>query len=80
MKSGTKRKTSVSLSRETAKTLGLLAGRGGNRSAVIEVAIQTLWTLRQRDARDASDRRILEQRADALGEEALDVLSYQVEL
>jgi metal-responsive CopG/Arc/MetJ family transcriptional regulator len=80
MAGSTKWKTSITLSRETAKTLDRLAGKGGNRSQVIERAIQALWELQSKAETDARDRRILEENADRLNEEAEDVLRYQVDL
>ena len=80
MAGSTKRKTSITLSAETAKTLDRLAGKGGNRSAVIDRAIRTLWELQSKAEREARDRQILETNIDRLNEEAEDVLSYQVDI
>lgn len=51
-----------------------------NRSDVIEQAIRSFLQERVRILRDKKDLSILNHRADALNEEAGDVLSYQVEL
>lgn len=80
MSSATKRKTSVSLSLEVLRTIDRLGGKGGNRSAVIEKAVLAFWNAEQRRKRVAEDRRILDENADRLNEEAEDVLSYQVDL
>jgi metal-responsive CopG/Arc/MetJ family transcriptional regulator len=80
MAGSTKRKTSITLSADTAKTLDRLAGKGGNRSAVIERAIRTLWEMQQKAESEARDRQILESNIDRLNDEAEDVLTYQVDL
>jgi len=73
-------KTSVTLSEDVLEEVDSLIVEAGNRSAFIEEAVREhLNRLRQR-ARDENDLHILNEQADELNEEALDVLSYQVEL
>jgi len=73
-------KTSVTLSEEVLEEVDSVIEETGNRSALIEEAVREyLQRLRQR-ARDERDLYILNDQADELNEEALDVLSYQVEL
>ena len=73
-------KTSVTLSRETIRKIDRLAGRTGNRSAVIERAVEALATQESRRQRDARDLEILNRDADRLNREAADVLDYQEHL
>ncbi len=70
-------KTSVTLSQATIKKIDRLAGRSGNRSAVIERAVETLAAQEARRARDARDLEILNRQSDRLNAEAEDVLEYQ---
>jgi Arc/MetJ-type ribon-helix-helix transcriptional regulator len=80
MNVGTKKKTSVTLSPQTVRTLNRLAGKDGNRSAVIELAIRTLARMQKLQVENAKDMQILERESDRLNDEALDVLGYQVDL
>jgi Arc/MetJ-type ribon-helix-helix transcriptional regulator len=73
-------KTSVTLSEEALKAIDRLAGRGGNRSRVVEAAVLQFAAARDRLARDARDRERIDRHADALNREALDVLGYQADL
>jgi predicted transcriptional regulator len=72
-------KTSVTLSEDLVRAIDRLS-RNGNRSAFIEAAIEEYIAVLSRRARDERDLEILNRHADALNEEARDVLSYQVEL
>jgi hypothetical protein len=54
-----------------------LAGKGGNRSQVIEAAILDFAARRERALRDARDRALIDRNARRLNREALDVLDYQ---
>jgi Arc/MetJ-type ribon-helix-helix transcriptional regulator len=74
-----KRKTSVTLTDEAISALDRLAGRGGNRSAVVERAIRELLSREEKQARDARELEVLNRNAERLNREAEDVLSYQVE-
>lgn len=72
-----KTKTSITLSEELLYRLDRMIGPGGNRSAVMEEALQQYLTERERRQRDARDREILERDARKLAREAADVLGYQ---
>jgi len=80
MQGGTRRKTSITLSERALAAIDRLAGKGGNRSAVIEEAVLAFWTAHQKAKRDARDLRILDENAERLNGEAEDVLSYQVDV
>jgi len=54
-----------------------LASLYGNRSTLIERAIREFLAAQARQQQDLRDLDILNRRADALNEEAEDVLSYQ---
>ena len=71
-------KTSVSLSREALRVVDRLAGKGGNRSQVIEKAVLAYARSRARTAREQRDVDILNANGDYFEREALDVLEYQV--
>ena len=70
-------KTSVTLSREALRAVDRIAGRGGNRSRVIELAIKEYALRRAREARDERDAEIIRANAAYYEREALDVLEYQ---
>ncbi|MEK6608309.1 MAG: ribbon-helix-helix protein, CopG family [Myxococcota bacterium] len=72
-------KTSITLSSDAVRAVDRIAGKTSNRSRVIEQAIRELAARRERDARDARDRAILDSSADALNAEMADVLLYQVD-
>ncbi|HEX7672130.1 MAG TPA: ribbon-helix-helix protein, CopG family [Polyangiaceae bacterium] len=74
-----KAKTSITLSESALRAVDRLAGRGGNRSAVIERAILEYVERRARQERDAKDRELLDRHADALNRETADVLEFQAE-
>jgi|GraSoiStandDraft_4_1057263.scaffolds.fasta_scaffold2544523_1 metal-responsive CopG/Arc/MetJ family transcriptional regulator len=74
-----KLKTSVTLSREVLAAVDRLAGRNGNRSAVIERAVVEYVARRAMAARDKRDRDLLDRHAEALNRETADILEYQVE-
>jgi len=73
-------KTSISLSEDLIRQVDSLAGRFGNRSALIEKAVREFLANQAERKRNARDLEILNKRADALNEEALDVLAYQVDI
>ena len=54
-----------------------LIGKGGNRSAVLEKALEAYLTDQERRERDARDLKILNREAARLNQEARDVLGYQ---
>jgi metal-responsive CopG/Arc/MetJ family transcriptional regulator len=70
-------KTSITLSEEVLRACDRLAGKGGNRSQVIEEAVRTFVEARARATRDARDTDILNRRADSLNRELSDALEYQ---
>jgi len=72
-------RTSITLSQDLLVAVDRLAGRGTNRSAVIEQAVRDFVTVRARRLRNARDLKILDKHAVRLNREASDVLSYQVE-
>ena len=61
------------------RELDRIAGRS-SRSRVIETAVSEYLVHRARAARDARDRELLDQQADALNEEAAAALAFQVKL
>jgi metal-responsive CopG/Arc/MetJ family transcriptional regulator len=73
-------KTSITLAEETVRELDEVAGRGANRSRVIEEAVVEYLARRRRERRDARDLEILNRNATALNREVEDVLSYQADL
>jgi metal-responsive CopG/Arc/MetJ family transcriptional regulator len=73
-------KTSITLSENLLTTIDQLAGEYKNRSFFLETAAWAFIEYLRRAERDARDLEILNRRADALNEEALDVLSYQAPL
>ncbi|MGH7818139.1 MAG: hypothetical protein ACREQ9_00025 [Candidatus Binatia bacterium] len=72
-------KTSITLSKKALDAIDRFAGRGGNRSRVIEAAVLEFTAARERSARDARDRARIDRVADELNREALDVLEYQAD-
>jgi metal-responsive CopG/Arc/MetJ family transcriptional regulator len=72
-----KQKTSITLSEDLLDRLDQLIGPGGNRSAVMEKALDSYLTDQERRQRDARDREILNRDAARLNREARDVLAYQ---
>ncbi len=61
------------------RTIDRLAGKRGNRSAVIEQAVLAFWAIQLKSKRDAHDRALLDSSAGRLNAEAEDVLGYQVD-
>ena len=76
---GMKLKTSVTLDREVVAAVEAVARSGESRSQVIERLLRQSLAARARAALDERDRGIIDAHADELNEEALDVLTYQVE-
>ncbi len=72
-----KTKTSITLSDDLIRAIDKLAGKSKNRSEFIETAVRTYIAQMIRQERNARDLEIINQRADRLNEEALDVLAYQ---
>ena len=74
-------KTSVTLSEELLEVVDERARRhGGNRSDFIETAVAAFIEQLARQERDARDLALINENADDLNREALDVLEYQVPL
>ena len=71
-------KTSVTLSKEVLREVDSLLAESGNRSAFIEEALREYLQQLRRKAQDEQDLKILNQQADELNDEALDVLPYQI--
>lgn len=68
------------MAEETVRELDEVAGRGANRSRVIEEAVVEYLDRRRRERRDSRDLEILDRNATALNREVEDVLSYQADL
>ena len=73
-------KTSITISDALIKQLDNYLGSSGSRSALIEQALREFLATKAQQVREAKDLEILNNRAEALDEEANDVLTYQVEL
>ncbi|MBK9706782.1 MAG: ribbon-helix-helix protein, CopG family [Acidobacteria bacterium] len=73
-------KTSITLSEDILKTIDKFSGSKQSRSEFIEGAINAYLTQLIRNERNARDLEIINKRAEALNEEAFDVLDYQVNL
>ncbi len=73
-------KTSITLPEDLVLQIDGLAGQYGNRSALIERAVRDLLAAQSKRQREARDLEILNRHADALNEEAEDVLAYQVDV
>ena len=72
-----KEKTSITLSKDVLVQLDRLAGSKYSRSALIERVLRKYLLERSRAAHHARDLQRINQAADELGSEALDVLAYQ---
>jgi len=73
-------KTSITLSEDLAKAIDKYAKEYNNRSEFIEEAVRVFIRQLIRSQQDARDLEIINQRADYLNQEAMDVLTYQVDL
>ena len=69
-------KTSITLSEDLLEELDRVAGPE-SRSSLIERIVRSHLVRLAREQRDARDRRLLDEHAEALNREALDVLKYQ---
>lgn len=72
-------KTSITLSKDVLRAIDERA-EVKNRSEFIETALRAFLTQVIRNERNARDLRLINDRADALNREALDVLNFQVKL
>ncbi len=70
-------KTSITLSSGLVCRLDRFLGSDGNRSAVMEKALEAYLTDQERRSREARDLEILNRDAKILNREAADVLGYQ---
>jgi metal-responsive CopG/Arc/MetJ family transcriptional regulator len=70
-------KTSISLSENLLTTIDQFADEYKNRSTFLETAAWAFIESMKRAERDRRDMEIIDQRADALNAEAMDVLGYQ---
>ncbi len=78
---GTKVETSISLSEELLHVIDQRLGQYQNRSQWIEMALRTfIAQITTPSEKNRSDLNIINKNAAHLNEEALDVLSYQVDL
>lgn len=69
-----KARTTITLEVETLRALDAYAGPGGNRSQVMEQAVQEYLARAERERREARDREILDRTADELNREVEEVL------
>lgn len=72
-----KEKTSITLSTDILEGIDRLAGQGRSRSAVIETVLRHYLRQKARQEIRARDLERLNQHADALNEEATEVLAFQ---
>ncbi len=73
-----KLKTSITLEQEVITAVEEAAREGESRSQVIERLLRQSLSGREQAEVDKHDRNIINDYADELNEEALDVLAYQV--
>ena len=73
-------KTSITLSEDLIKVIDEYAKEYNNRSEFIEEAVRVFIRQLKRRQEEARDLEIINHRADYLNQEAMDVLSYQVDL
>lgn len=73
-------KTSITVDKELLKVVDDLSRKYKNRSEFIEAALQAYIAQITRSEQNAKDLEIINQFADDLNQEALDVLDYQVSL
>ena len=72
--------TSIVVEKDLLEAVDKLSGEDKNRSEFIEAAIEAYIAQVSHHVGDAKDLEIINERADDLNEEALDVLNYQVAL
>ena len=73
-----KLKTSITLEQEMITAVEEAAREGESRSQVIERLLRQSLSARERAKVDTRDRNLINEHADELNEEAVDVLAYQV--
>lgn len=74
---GMKQKTSVTLSSDLLKEIDRDAGSKASRSAFIEGVLREYFKAKVRQAIHERDLKLINENADALNREAMDVLRYQ---
>lgn len=72
-----KEKTSITLSSDVLADIDRSAGSKVSRSAFIEMVLREYFKEKVREALNARDVELINQHADYLNREALDVLRYQ---
>ncbi len=72
-----KTRISITLSQEILKIIDNLAGKPGDPCELIETVLRTYIAQMAYEERNARDLEIIDQHADRLNKEALDVLGYQ---
>jgi metal-responsive CopG/Arc/MetJ family transcriptional regulator len=70
----------ITLEKDLLATVDSLSGGESHRSELIEAALQSYISNLSRRSQKARDREIIEEYADELNGEAIDVLDYQVAL
>jgi metal-responsive CopG/Arc/MetJ family transcriptional regulator len=70
-------KTSVTISADLLEQIDDFAKNFRNRSELFEEALREYLTKLMRERRDARDAEIINQNAEAINKEAMDVLDYQ---
>lgn len=73
-------KTSITVEKNLLETVDKLSGKNKSRSKFIEAAIQAYIVERTRAEGNTRDLDLINEYADILNQEALDVLDYQVAL
>ncbi len=74
-----KLKTSITLEQEVITAVDEAAREGESRSQVIERLLRQSFSARERVKIDKRDRNIINEHADELNEEAVDVFAYQTD-
>lgn len=72
--------TSITVGKDLLEAVDMLTGTNKNRSEFIEAAIQAYIVQQTRSGGNARDLEMINESADVLNQEALDVLDYQVAL
>ncbi len=72
--------TSITLDQDLLETVDALAGGGNHRSEFIEEALQRYVDSIAADRPNGKDLEIINEHAEELNEEAIDVLDYQIAL
>ncbi len=73
-------KTSITVEKDLLEAVDKLSGKNKDRSEFIGAAIQAYIVQQPRGNEDAKDLEMINDSADILNQEALDVLEYQVAL